>query len=80
MQSYRLQLRFVIRFLRGLLINHDTPPKLPASGRFQFAPDSVGPCVPAFNAPAHLAYQLNRPFLFQSPKHPKQTDRLVYSS
>ena len=38
MQSFRLQLKVVIRFLRGLLINHDTPPLLPASGRIQFAP------------------------------------------
>ena len=26
--SYRWQIKFVIRFLRGLLINHDTPPAL----------------------------------------------------
>ena len=26
--SYRWQVKFVIRFLRGLLINHDTPPAL----------------------------------------------------
>ena len=39
MQSFRLQLRFLIRFLRGPLINHDTQPILPASGRIQFAPD-----------------------------------------
>jgi len=28
----------LISFLRGLLINHDTPLTRPASGRFQFAP------------------------------------------